>query len=118
MSRKSTLRWLASTMYSTAEATSPDSASPDTLAWSGDMVAILLRPEAIEIVLRFGGVDLGQGNGPYPQALLSRGIAAPGFGCISVFPDPRHQQLPGYGENDWAYKQPDNPVRQGTSDQP
>src|ERR1700750_2970871 len=59
MSRNRTLRCPASTMYSTAEATSPDIGLPDIAALSIGMCDLFL-PQSIEVRSHLAGLDLGQ----------------------------------------------------------
>src|SRR4051812_24246707 len=59
MSKNSTLRCPASTIYSTALATSPDIASSDSCGLSRDIASTLL-PAGIEGGSRAADVDLGQ----------------------------------------------------------
>src|SRR5215813_6202635 len=60
MSKNSTLRCPASSIYSTALATTPDIAPPGSSGLSRDIVSILLPALAIEGRMGLADLDLGQ----------------------------------------------------------
>src|SRR5882757_7278980 len=86
MSRNSTLRCPASTIYSTAEATSPDIASLDSVGLSIGMVPILFPGSLTEGTSRPGTLDLSQS-----PTLAALRVGATGGGSIA-HPAPRPAQ--------------------------
>src|SRR5882757_3833424 len=105
-SRNRTLRWPASIMYSTAEATSPDIGPPGSFVFSMD----ISRPRCREVhsrSLAASNVDLSQRS---KVSWRWRGDA------IGAYPG--HRQFPGQGQNDRADKETDNSVCECSADHP
>src|SRR5271163_414605 len=101
-SRNSMLRCPASSMYSIAEATSPDMGPPADLAFPStcsDLIIARIHSRSFAIC----DLDLGQGS-----AIRHR------FGAILAHPG-RHQ-LPGDRQSDRPNEEADNSMRESSSD--
>src|SRR5690242_8177323 len=79
MSRNSTLRWPASTIYSTALATSPDIGPPGSSSLSRDMFRSFYRLSRIEGGKALNDLDLGQSSScSHRPCSARRGISMTG----------------------------------------
>src|ERR1700760_504748 len=105
-SRNSMLLCPASTMYSTAEATSPEIGPPAAVTLPIDMFQPHFLIHSRSVAPQ--NVDLGQRSTITWQWRRGRAIG----------PYPRHRQLPGEGENDRSDKETDNSMRERSPDDP
>src|SRR3954453_5050809 len=105
-SRNRTLRWPASIMYSTAEATSPDIGPPGSFVFSMD----ISQPRCREVhsrSLAASNVDLSQ------RSKVSWRWRGDAIGAC-----PGHRQFPGQGQNDRSDKETDNSVCECSANHP